>query len=280
MTTPASATDAPYTLRQIEELLGLNRAAVAALVQAGFVTPQRGARNALRFTFQDVVLLRTAHALRQAQVPPRRLLRSLKELRAKLPPAVPLSGLRIKAIGNEVAVRQGDAQWEVPSGQLLMDFEVAGAPGSVAFLEHVAEADANAEDDSAAAFARAEALEADNPTAAMAAYRELLARSPAHADAATNLAAMLCGSGRAPEAEAVARRTLAALPGAPLLWFNLAIALEDQGRTAQALEAYEHCLKLDAQQADAHFNAARLHEQMGRSREALRHYSAYRRLSR
>jgi tetratricopeptide (TPR) repeat protein len=298
--------DAPYTLRHIEQMLGLTRAAVSQLVAAGFVTPVRGPRNQLRFSFQDVVLLRTAHALRAAQVPPRRLLRSLKDLRAKLPPTVPLSGLRIKAIGNEVAVREGRAQWEVRSGQLLMDFEIASDDGGVAFLEHAvgqprgassgrdpqaasgaaapaatAAAEAATDDaDGDAAFARAAALEARSPAAAIAAYRALLERLPAHADAAINLTAMLCGAGRPSEAVTVARRTLQRSPLAPLLWFNLGIALEDLGRHVQALDAYEQCLKLDATLADAHFNAARLAEQLGRGRDALRHYSAYRRLSR
>ncbi len=111
-------------------MLGLPRRAITALIAAGFVTPGRGPRNAYRFSFQDVVLLRTAWQLRQAQIPPRRLLRSLRQLRAKLPDTIPLSGLRIKVIGNDVAVRaagdDGDAaRWQAPSGQLLLDFELA-----------------------------------------------------------------------------------------------------------------------------------------------------------
>ncbi len=67
-------------------------------------------------------------------------------------------------------------------------------------------------------------------------------------------------------------------PGVPLLHFNRAVALEDVGRLAEALEGYEHCLRLDATVADAHFNAARLHDHLGHRREAIRHFSAYRRL--
>ena len=96
-------------------MLALPRRTITALISAGFVTPQRGPRNAYRFTFQDVVLLRTAHQLREAQLPQRRLLRSLTQLRAKLPDQMPMSGLRIKVIGNDVAVRDAAAgNWEVP----------------------------------------------------------------------------------------------------------------------------------------------------------------------
>ncbi len=124
----------PYSLRQLEQMLGLPRAVISSLIAAGFVTPQRGPHNAYRFSFQDVVLLRTAHQLREANIPQRRLLRSLKQLKAKLPAELPLSGLRIKVIGNDVAVRDADAQWEAPSGQLVMDFEVmapAAAGGQI-----------------------------------------------------------------------------------------------------------------------------------------------------
>ena len=69
---------APYTLRNIEEMLGLSRGAVLTLMSAGFVLPTRGPRNEYRFSFRDVVLLRTAHRLTAERIPTRRLLRALR----------------------------------------------------------------------------------------------------------------------------------------------------------------------------------------------------------
>jgi tetratricopeptide (TPR) repeat protein len=57
-----SAAQAPFTLRHVEGMLGLGRGVIAGLIDAGFVAPSRGRRNEYRFTFQDVVLLRTADA--------------------------------------------------------------------------------------------------------------------------------------------------------------------------------------------------------------------------
>ncbi|HWV89384.1 MAG TPA: MerR family transcriptional regulator, partial [Burkholderiales bacterium] len=68
-------------MREVEKLLRLPRSTIRALVQAGFVTPSRGPRNALRFSFQDLIVLRTAQALAAAKVPAKRITRSLKELR-------------------------------------------------------------------------------------------------------------------------------------------------------------------------------------------------------
>jgi tetratricopeptide (TPR) repeat protein len=277
----AAAVDAPYTLRSIEEMLGLGRGVVASLINAGFVSPARGARNEYRFTFQDVVLLRTAHHLRSAKIPPRRLLRSLQQLKAKLPAEVPLTGLRIRAVGNDVAVRNADAQWEAGSGQLLMDFEVASVQGTVSFLQRAPlPGDAVAVPRTAEDwFSEGEQLEAADRVGAEVAYREALSAAPGHANAALNLGALLCENGRCAEAIDLYDRAIALSPEQPLLHFNRAIALEDQHRDREALSSYQRCLQLAPDLADAHFNAARLHEKLGERQGALRHYSAYRRLS-
>jgi len=261
----------PYTLRSIEAMLGLGRSVITRLVRAGFVSPERGARNEYRFSFQDVVLLRTAHHLKSAHIGPRRLLRSLRELRAKLPDEVPLSGLRIQAIGNDVVVRDGGAPWDTQSGQLLMDFDVAPSPqGSVAFLDHAPSA--------TEWFSRGERLEEHDPAAAESAYRNAIALAPEDANAYLNLGAMLCETGRCDDAVALFEQGIAECPNEALLAFNLAVAFEDQKRVPEALASYERALALAPDLADAHFNAARLYREQGEAQRALRHLSAYRRL--
>ncbi|GAP36242.1 tetratricopeptide repeat protein [Piscinibacter sakaiensis] len=290
MTPPPGA---GYTLRQIEEMLGLRRSSVLGLVRAGFVSPGRGPRNEYRFGFQDVVLLRTAHHLRAAQVSPRRMLQALRELRRRLPASVPMTGLRIQAVGSQVAVREGGGgAWRPDTGQWLMDFELSERNGQVHVLAHrpVVPMSAGpgpsatppdpAGEDVAAGFARAEALEDSDPAAAEAAYRAVLDRDPAHAHAALNLGALLCEVGRADEACRLLDAAIARHPDDALLHFNLAIAREDSGQPAPALAAYERALALDGDLADAHYNAARLHEAAGDARAALRHLAAYRRLQR
>ena len=294
-TGPVPTETHPYSLRQIEQMLGLTRPVIASLIAAGFVTPQRGLRNAYRFSFQDVVLLRTAHQLREAQIPLRRLMRSLKQLKAKLPDEMPLSGLRIKVIGNDVAVRDADAQWEDPRGQLVMDFELSPRMGANIHTgsfdgSSVAAASAaaattfdNQTSDPAALYNLALHHESSGNTAEAArAYRRLLSQSPSHIDAAINLSALLCESGHCAAALAVADRAIAAGgERTALLHFNRAIALEDlPGRDVDSQQAYLRCLELDPMLADAHYNLARLHEKHGHKQAALRHFSAYRRLQR
>lgn len=271
---------APYTLRHIEAMLGLDRRAVAALVAAGYVQPTRGPRNEHRFTFQDVVLLRTAHELRAASIAPRRLLQSLRRLRARLPAELPLSGLRIRAVGADVVVKEGDALWEAQSGQLLLDLEVApAAAGSVALLRARGAADAAPAPDADDWFSRAQAVEAADAQAAAQGYRKALQADPRHEQAYLNLGALLCDEGRCDEAVQLYDDALRNGAETALVHFNRAIALEDQGDDRAALVSYERCLALDPALADAHYNAARLHERLGHPQRALRHYSAYRRLA-
>ena len=287
-----------YTIRGIQEMLGLSRSVIGGLISAGFVVPSRGPKNEYRFTFQDVVLLRTAVELQGAQISPRKILAALRKLRATLPAELPLTGLRITAVGNDVTVRDGRSQWHADSGQLVMDFELAPAKGTVAFLHRIpggeavprpVDVDAGGRarpyaaplrDDAAAVFSRGEALEASDRRGAEAAYRQVLVLDPDHADAYLNLGALLCEGRRCDEAVALYDEALRRHPDEALLHFNRAIALEDQGRLAEALASYHASLRLAPDLADAHYNAARLHEQLGDAKQAVRHFSAYRRLQR
>lgn len=294
-----------YTLREAALLLGLSRSVITRLVDSGFVTPERGPSREYRFSFQDLVLLRTAQGLKAAQITPRRIVSSLRRLREQLPEHLPLSGLRIGAIGNEVVVRDGGTPWHADSGQLLFDFELPAGDGprvsaSVRTLgprlrPGVSTADpapapvpdtsiaaaANEADTAATAdrwFHRAAQLEAGDAAAAEAAYRRAIAAAPQHADAYLNLGVLLGEQGRHAEAVALYRRGLKAGIGSALLHFNLAVALEDLHQPTAAAAAYEQCLALEPSMADAHFNLARLHDLQGQARLAIRHYSAYRRL--
>ena len=100
-----------YGVRDVERLLRLPRSTLRALIDAGFVTPTRGPRNAWLFSFRDLIVLRTAQALVAADVPRKRITRSVKELRRRLPESMPLSGLSICAVGGRVVVKEGARRW-------------------------------------------------------------------------------------------------------------------------------------------------------------------------
>ncbi|KWT69015.1 MULTISPECIES: tetratricopeptide repeat protein [unclassified Variovorax] len=275
----AAGTASPYTMRRVQQMLGISRVAIQRLVSAGFVTPTRGTRNEFRFSFQDLMLLRTAQGLQEAQIPPRKILRSLRRLRATLPEELPLTGMRITAVGADVAVRDRRGTWEAGSGQLLLDFEVAPVDGRVAFLDPNAARSTSAVD-AQQLFAHAEALEDTDPAQAEAAYRAVIAAAPDHIDAYVNLGALLCDQQRYEDAAQLHESALPRCPASALLFFNYAIALEELGRLRAAALNYERSLQLDPDFADAHYNLGRLQELFGDARGALRHLNAYRRLTR
>ncbi|MFI4927616.1 MAG: tetratricopeptide repeat protein [Burkholderiales bacterium] len=284
-----------FTLRRVQAMLGLSRHIVCGMIEAGFVTPSRGRRNEWRFTFQDLALLRTAHALQSQSIPARRILGSLARLKATLPAKLPLSGLRITAVGGDVAVRDRSGRLQAGSGQLLLDFDVAPVAGTVAILERGAAA-AHAADDVLASkgepargesfleaqglYQYALALEASDPAAAESTYLQALAVAPDLEDAYLNLGAMLDASHRYADLLRLCDAALHHCPASALLHFNRGVALDHLERLDEAAAGYERSLELDPGLADAHFNLACLHRQAGDERRALRHYSAYRRLQR
>jgi tetratricopeptide (TPR) repeat protein len=268
-----------YGVRDVEKLLRLSRATLNALVKAGFVTPTRGARNAWQFSFQDLIVLRTAQALVDAQVPQRRITRSLKELRKNLPASMPLSGLSIAAVGDRVVVREGKQQWQAESGQYLLGFEgdpARGALGVVAADEKKAPPAPSGED----WFAKAAALEGKDTKAAIAAYTQAIRADPERVDARINLGRLLHESRRLNEAERVYVDGIETCGPDPVLLFNLAALLDDRGRRTSAVEVYEAALRVDPTLADAHYNVSLIYEALGKPREAIRHMAQYRKLAR
>jgi len=271
-------TNEGYSLRDVGKLLGLTRAVVVGLVEAGFVAPSRGPRREYRFTFPDLVLMRAAQGLAEAKIPPSRILRSLRKLRAQLPERMPLNGLRIEAVGDAVVVSEGDRQWQPDDGQYVLQFQVAspGGGGIAFFAVPPPKSDAP---DVEAEFERASALEASDAAAACEAYRRVLQVDVSHCDAYVNLGRLLHERGRLLEAETTYRDGLRRCGAHATLLFNLAVLQEDLRQPQAAAQTYRTALEAAPDLADAHHNLARLCANLDLKQEALRHWSAFRRLT-
>ena len=269
-----------YSSRELQRMLGVSRTVVERLIAAGFVSPTTGERRERHFSFQDVVILRTAHSLRTAGVSPRKIVRALDHLRKSWVKEGSLTSLRIAAVGNNITVRDAHSrQWDAESGQLLIDFEPKPACGTVAsFHEPSSAREQRAQSTAVGLFYRAEALEATELAAAESAYREALARAPDYTDASLNLGCILVDAERYDDAIAVYRAALDHRPDDPVLHFNIGVVLEDSGRLRDALSSYQACIALSDDFADAHFNAARIHEELGEATRAIRHFNRYRTL--
>jgi tetratricopeptide (TPR) repeat protein len=266
-----------YGVREVQKLLRMPRSTITSLVRAGFVAPARGPRNALRFSFQDLIVLRTAQALAAAKIPRGRITRSVKELRRHLPASMPLSGLSICAVADRVVVKEGASRWQAESGQYLLGFEGDPENGSLSVIERAASANRGA--DARGLLEEAMSLEETDPQRAIAAYRGAIAADPGLLDAHLNLGCLLHDAGRIEEAEGAYREALAACGPDPMLLYNLGVLLDDAGRKAEAAGSYEEALRRDGALADCHYNLALVCEELGRPRDAIRHMAEYRRLT-
>jgi tetratricopeptide (TPR) repeat protein len=263
-------------MRPANQFFGLSRHAVLRLIELGFVAPEMEGK-AWRFSFQDKVLLRSANELRAARIPTRQILRSLRLLKASMPPEFPLAGIRITAEGDRVTVRSAQAHWEPETGQLILDLQLADGGGSVSHLPQ-SPAPTQSGVDLNDLFARAEALEESAPDAAEDMYRQILVEEPTHAHAYLNLGFMLCEAGRCRSAVELYEDGVRFCPDDPLMYFNRAVAHEGTGDVEGALESYEEAIRLQPDLLDAHRNAALLYADVGDKQKAIRHFSAFRRL--
>jgi len=296
-----------YSVRDVERVLQLSRSTIRGLIDVGCVKPERGARREYRFSFRDLIVLRTARALIHAKVPRKRIRRSLEDLRRSLPESMPLSGLSICAVGDRVVVRHGNAHWQADTGQYLLGLDVMLENGVLHMVERPATVEQSAAveqsdpaERSAAVersvpasdqasgrpqlksadewFAEALELEDADPRAARSAYERVVSTDPQHIAAWINWGRLLHEQGATREADRVYRRALDQCGPDSLLMFNHGVLLEDLGDTHAALEAYRAAIEDDPCLADCHYNLARLYETLGKPQHAIRHLGQYRRL--
>ena len=223
-------------------------------------------------------MLRTAQSLVAAKVPARRINKALKSLREKLPAAMPLSGLSIGAVGDQVVVKEGGSRWQAESGQYLLAFEGDPSAGALKVVERKPEPAPAAQswDDW---FAHGLAMERDDPEEAARAYRHAIETDPSRLDAWINLALLQHESRRLAEALRTYLEALDVIGAEGVLLFNLGVLLEDMQRRREAVQAYEGALRIDPRLADAHYNLALLLDKTGKPREAIQHMAQYRKLA-
>jgi tetratricopeptide (TPR) repeat protein len=271
-----------YTTRDVAKLLGLSEAQVRSQARVGYLAPDRGPHNGYRFSFQDLVLLRTAKELSDARIPPRRIRRALRALTHDLPAGRSLSGVRISSEGDRIVVRDGSEAWNPESGQLLLDIHVAKLAAQAGPVARRLAQRARRSDEPLTADQWCDLgadLETVAPKDAQDAYTRAVALDPHHPTARVNLGRLLQDLGLPAQAVQQYRAALAIQPRHPTAAFNLGTALEDLGRRSEAIVAYQKALEADRDFADAHFNLARLYEQTGKRAAALRHLKAYKLLS-
>src|ERR1700693_5975665 len=183
-----------YDTKDLERLFGLPASAVRALARAGNIQPVRRAGR-LHYSFHDLVVLRTASALRAAQISSQRINRTLHKLRSALPDGSALNSLSLTALSNRIAIREGQTLRESESGQYALALEIVEEKGR---LHVITRQDSEAHPDSSAEelYAKGLALEDTDPSAARSVYQAALKADPNHLEARINLGRLLHMDGR------------------------------------------------------------------------------------
>jgi tetratricopeptide (TPR) repeat protein len=283
---PAEASPQVFRTADVARILGVPPARVRAIARVGGRRPQRQG-NRLAFSFQDLVLLRAAHCLLLAAVPPRRVRRALTQLARQLPADRPLSGVRVYADGRHVVARTGGAAWKPESGQMVFPFRADDLARAVGVVVPVARrrpqaafSPAQQRREATVWYERAMALEAKRSRGgAKLAYERAIALDPSLSDAYINLGRLVHEDGDVTAASRLYHLAIEHAPDDPIAHYNLALALEDQGNPPAAVQHYQKALELDDEFADAHFNLGRLLDQLGQHDHALRHLLTYRKLT-
>jgi tetratricopeptide (TPR) repeat protein len=270
-----------YTTREVARLLDLPSSKIRSFARAGLTAVMRGPRGNYRFSFQDVILLRTAKELSQASIHPRKIYRTLRTLKAQLPAGASLSALRIVVERDDVLVQDQNAVWHPETGQAQLKFSIGEIANQVAPLIRGAAQAAEGRPNSVGDewFDLALDFEMVGATEdARAAYARCLELNPQQTGAHINLGRLLQEKGLLREAEAHYRQAISIAPEDATTAFNLGTVLEALGRRHSAIEAYQQALKAEPAFADAHYNLSGLYEDVGNRAAALKHLLRYRSL--
>lgn len=263
-----------YSTKQAAELIGLNPDQVRHYVRRKLVQPGRGERGEYRFSFQDVVLLKTAKGLLDASVSTRKAYRALAKLKKEMAEVESLSAVRIYADGSSVVVRDDNHVWEVETGQAKLDFGTQELADNVAQIaeKHVREA-ATADDlDTDEWYNLGLDLEEVEPDKAPDAYKQAIRLDPKNADAHVNLGRLYQLKGDLKHAKRHYELALTARPGHQLAYYNLGTVFDELDEVGKAADFYERAPGIP----DAHYNLARICELNGDEVSALRHMRQYR----
>lgn len=241
-----------YSQSDLHRLFHLSAPLLSSLARAGYLTPASD-DGRTPYSSQDLLMLRTASALKAAKITDAKITAAIGNLRAALPPGSVFE-IRALAASPKRSVVEGRSDAVFTRGKPL-------SPRATLLEAQVH-------------YARAHQLEDSDVAAARAAYLDALNSHGGHLEARINLGRLLHLGGELEEAEKVYRQ---AKTSSALLSFNLGILLEDLHREEEAIAAYRDALAQDPALHDAHFNLARLHERAQQPRDALRHLLAFRR---
>ena len=276
-----------YSTREVAAATGVSPDRVRRLARRGLLNPSRRGNGDLRFSFQDMALLRTTQRLIEDDVPPRKAFAALADLCESLARDggdKALCSLSLTAAGDSVVVRESDALWDARTGQGQLRFAPPSPAGKVCALgqrggprgaraSHVADAGADADEfDSDDWYNLGLEFEETAPSKAPHAYRRAISLNPTNADAHVNLGRLFQMDGDLKRAKRHYQMALHCAPNHQLALYNLGTVFDELDEADSALTYYGQAPDVP----DAHYNSARICEMRGDEVAFHRHMRRYR----
>lgn len=275
-----------YSTKDTAEVVGLSQSVVRSCVREGLLS-SRSDSIPLRFSFQDLKVLRALKSLTQSGVSIRRARRQLRELRDRClgedsGAESSLASLAIDAHNGHVVVRDQDQVWRADTGQLVFGFQFQEQQGEVAELPSRTALPAPQFIPSQTAdewFDQALDLEESSPEQAKQAYEQVLRQRPQCTETLVNLGRLHAESDMLEAASHCFRQALDIDPRESTALYNLGVISQDSGDDLEAIQYYEAALSIDRELAEAHYNLATIFDKTGDARSAIRHINEFRKLN-
>ncbi len=262
-----------YTRAGIRRILGINENRLRAWERVGLTEAKE------RYSFSDLISLKTLQGLREKQIPTKRIHEALQQLRRRLATVGhPLDELKVVTDGRRIAVELPGGKIEALTGQMLFQFDTESLrPVSTIETQLNAAAHGDRPEEGEALFQHALELETKGaPTPQVIdLYRQVLECNPQAAGALVNLGTLQFQLGQSEMAEEHYRQALLLYPEYALAHYNLGNVCDAAGRLEEAAEHYATALRHCPHYADAHYNLALTEERRLHWSAAAKHWQAY-----
>ncbi|ALV06363.1 tetratricopeptide repeat protein [Roseateles depolymerans] len=271
--------DSGYSLRQAEKLVGVSRRFIQALVEADILRPSPAPPDDWRFSLRDMVVLRTAKALRDARIPHRKVVQALRNVQASLGEDEHLASIRLRASGRAIEASDQGLRRDALSGQLLLPLEDLSSAATMATSASPASSASSDSSDSFEASDASDSVDAsDDSRSPDPAAASFLKEAPAVAGTDSSIAwrrfqqALHLEASDAAAAEAAYRQAIALDPCLDVAYVNLGALLCESHRCKEAVTLYDRALAHCGDTPLIHFNRATALEDTGRLHQAVQAY--------
>lgn len=290
-----------YSLRDVSRILAVPEARLRYWMQVGFVGPTVRKGGRFYYTFVDLVAVKCAKDLLEADVSLQAARKAVSDLRKALPSDThPTSKLRVCSDGVTIVALADDVAFQPHNGQVVMAFALPS------FGEHVTDvlamprvdlplhAQTGVSDPNAPIEVEDSPTEANGGTTAYRHFVEACAAEdrgdletaehlfrlaielePNMAAALTNLGNLVYRHGNIEEARTLYERAVAHDPAQAEARYNLANVLEDLGQRELAIAELRRVCAASPDFADAHYNLGLVLAEVGGTAQAKHHLERY-----